>query len=269
MQRLLNPHRLELYLTPDTLGWALVSGWRRTQVLEQGTYPFAAGNWQTGLAEALRQLPDAPLRQVMLSDALVRYAIAPWPAGIANRQELLLYAHNVFHEVHGLRPDTAELHLRSLDYQQPLFICGMPLDALAELRQICTAAGRKLPRVTPLFGRVFDLARKAMAGDGMLLLREHQQLTFCVLRQQRWQLINSLPLPTDNTRLLTQRIRQAAAAHGLPSEQPVHVVSLVAGFSAALTANGYDNIDLNPLLAHQPGLRACGVANPELQHACA
>jgi len=253
----LKPRWLELYLAPHALGWAELSGWPRRQLLAQGEIDFA-GAWPGALGQALAQLPALPVRQLLLSDALLHYLVAPWPHGIGNRVELLQYAHSVFGELHGLAPEQVQLTLRGVAYRQPLFMCGLPRALLTDLQQAFSAADRRLPRITALFGSVFDQTRKALPGDGLLLLRERHSLSFGVLRGRRWQQIHSLPLAEHQPQLLAERLRQAAAAHGLDAEPPLHVAALVPGMRTALRAHGWRCSDLNPLLASR--LAACGLS---------
>lgn len=133
--------------------------------------------------------------EVLFADALVRYLVVQWPAGLRGGAEREGYLAHRFREVHGVaEPDWRIVVERSVT-AVPAIACAVP----AVYLEAVAAWGRqnrlRLGSVTGEFLAVYNRVRQALEHPfGALAVQRDGRMTLGLWSDAQWQALRSQPL---------------------------------------------------------------------------
>lgn len=202
---LLSPADWQLFLAPGQVRLACTRrhwsrrGWRAVPA-PQATLACEAGaggeSWEAALAALgawLRQnAPGAAGARVIVSNRLVRYALLPPSAALADDAEDAAYAVHHFRELYGMRADGWNVAIAPAGHAQPRVASAIDAALLAALEQVLAGAGLRLRSVTPQLMDTFNRHRARFgAAGGWLVAHESGCLCLALLAQRRWMSVRS------------------------------------------------------------------------------
>ena len=115
---------LRLLVEADAL--AVVGGGERRRV---GFHGEAEAAFAASAPDAL--VPHGSRCQVLLADALVRYLVIHWPAGLRGRSERTAFVAHRFREVHGVASPEWQIIVEPTAGKFPALACAAPAPRLA------------------------------------------------------------------------------------------------------------------------------------------
>lgn len=180
----------------------------------------AEAPWRPALAAAAAALAAAPWSnaalEVILADALVRYRILPWQAGLAGEDEEAAYARLNFREVYGAAADAWEIRCAAAPPGEPRLACAIDAALLAELGTL--AGGRAPASVRPAFVASFERLRARLGGPlaGLALAADHH-ITLGVLAEGRWLTLAARHVDGPPEEALARLVLREALRGGWPA----------------------------------------------------
>lgn len=163
------------------------------------------GPAQAAFAAAAASL--APRRgsrwHVVLADALVRYLVIEWPAGLKGRAERAAFVAHRFREVHGASAPEWRTAMEPAVAGAPLVACAAPA-ALVDAVEVWARAQRlRLDGITGEFVAVYNESRQALdAPTAALAVQRGGRLTIGLWRDGRWSALRSQPFGMSGEAML-------------------------------------------------------------------
>jgi len=158
----------------------------------------AAQPWRAALLALETALPAAVAKgrttaTVVLSNQLLRYALVPWQAGLADAQEDLSYTRHCFTKVYGKAALQWEVRLSHQAPGKPRLASAVDAELLEGLRSMFARLGIALRSVQPHLMAAFNDARSQLRRrSAWLALLEPGHLCLALLRDGHWSRVRSL-----------------------------------------------------------------------------
>lgn len=156
-----------------------------------------AGPPELGFAVAAGAL--APRRgsrwQVVLADALVRYLVIAWPAGLKGRAERAAFIAHRFREVHGVSAPEWRIATEPAAAGAPLVACAAPTALIGAIEGWTGSQRLRLDGITGEFVAIYHRSRQSLdAPTAALAVRCGNRLTIGLWRDGLWSALRSQPL---------------------------------------------------------------------------
>lgn len=170
------------------------------------------------LPEALAALPADLLPKggscrVVLDDALLRYALIHWPAGLGRGAEQEAYVAHRLREVHGIAAPAWQWRVDPEPPPRPALACAAPVALVAALRQLARERGWKLVEITGAFAWRYNLVRRRIQAPlGALLVEGAGRYTLGLWRDGVWQAVRSQPASAERATALGLLLGAAGVA---------------------------------------------------------
>jgi hypothetical protein len=158
--------------------------------------------------------------QVVLADALVRYLVIEWPAGLRGRTERAAYVVHRFREVHGLNGAQWQFAIERTATKLPALACAAPAGLADAIGAWARVNRLRLAGVTGEFIAAYNRTRPRITHPhGALAVQRRGRLTVGVWRDAAWQALRSQPLgpagdPALGLFLESARVRAGADGDG-------------------------------------------------------
>jgi len=161
----------------------------------------------------------APL-DICVSDALARYWILDYPAGLASVHELDLYAAERFATIFGEDPAGWTLRYDPDPRSRAWLACALPNAVTDELPRRATARGWRVRHIQPDFVRAYNQHRRRIARTAAFCLAAVECTTIGVIVAGCWRNVRVHP-PLDRSgadfaTLLRRDCRQAGLTGACP-----------------------------------------------------
>lgn len=191
--------------------------------------PASLDDPATLLAAVRAWLDSQPVRRraldIVLSDALVRYAVVPWSDLVRTPAQREQFARLILEPVLGTATDW---HVRCSPaaYPQAFLACALPCELLRQIDP-WPADGRStvVRSVTPLFMQVFNDAAAFFPEEGMLVVNGPDRCMIAGWRARVWRGIRPYPVQHDAGELRAL-VRREQLLHGLADESQVSCADL-------------------------------------------
>jgi hypothetical protein len=191
--------------------------------------PASPGDVATVLGAVRAWLEALPARRraldLVLSDALVRYAVVPWSDLVRTPAQSEQFARLILEPVLGSATDW---HVRCspAGYRQAYLACALPCELLRQIDPWPADSRATVVRsVTPLFMQVFNDSAVSLPDEGMLIINGPDRCMIAGWRARVWQGIRPYPVQHDASELLALT-RREQLMHSLADESPVSCADL-------------------------------------------
>lgn len=170
------------------------------------------------LPEALSALPADLLPRgrrcrVVLDDALLRYALIRWPAGLARGAEREAFVAHRLKEVHGISAPEWCWRVDPEAAPRPALACAAPAALVEALRTLFEQRGCRLMELTGAFAHCYNRGRPGFAAPvGALLVEGAGRFTLGLWREGAWQAVRSQPASADRATALGLLLGSAGLA---------------------------------------------------------
>lgn len=160
------------------------------------------------LPEALQALPADLLPRgrrcrVVVDDALLRYVLIRWPAGLGRGPEREAFVAHRLKEVHGIAAPEWCWQVDPEPAPRPALACAAPVALVEGVRALIRGRGCRLAELTGAFAHRYNQGRgKFSAPLGALLVEGAGRFTLGVWQGGAWQAVRSQPASADRATAL-------------------------------------------------------------------
>ena len=132
---------------------------------------------------------------VLLADALVRYLVIHWPAGLRGRAEREAFVAHRFREVHGVVAPEWQIAIECSAADLPVLACAAPAVLVDAVGAWAQRNRQRVVGITGEFIGAYNRARSRLAYPlGALALQRGGRVTVGLWRDAAWQALRSQPL---------------------------------------------------------------------------
>ncbi len=218
--------------------------WARAETLHLGPDALAAAGKSHPLAGDLAAalasvppnwLPRGTRCRVVLDDALLRYALVRWPAGVGGRGEQAAYVAHRLREVHGIGAPEWQWQVDREAPPRPAVVCAMPAALLAAIRRLAGEQGWRIESIQGAFCALFnDRRRELSASLGALVWWRPGRSTIGVWQDGAWLGLRSQAVEGDAGAALALALASMGAANQSGVVYASKGLSVPAGWTACL-----------------------------------
>lgn len=177
--------------------------WAEAATLELSAEALRLGARAVPLAGPLPQalaglppdlLPRGRRVRVVVDDALLRYALIHWPAGLGRGAEREAFVAHRLREVHGIAAPEWCWRVDPEPAPRPALACAAPTALMEALRSLAGERGWKLVGIAGAFACRYNQARPRLkASLGALLVAGAGRYTLGLWREGAWAAVRSQP----------------------------------------------------------------------------
>jgi hypothetical protein len=154
-------------------------------------------------------ISDKPLH-IVLSNALVRYAVLPWQSNLYSQRDWLAVAENHMRQVYGNAAAAWQVQISMQGFGQPLVIMAADRALLEGLETLSRQQRWRLQKIEPAFATVANYYRRRFRNNAWLLLAEEQRLLLAQATNGVWQRFSvAIPPPGEARQHAVRLVMQA------------------------------------------------------------
>jgi hypothetical protein len=168
-----------------------------------------------------------------LSDHFVRYAHIPWSDHVKTAAELAALGCATFEALYGKMAAEWEVRVDVNEHGKTGLACAIERGLLQALRELCGMRRLHLAGLRPHFMDVFNLHRRQIGGDGVLMVIESDRCVLASFEGENWRSVRSLPCGPEGAAMLATLIERERLLQGVSAQAPTYFDSVDGAFLTA------------------------------------